>query len=114
MDLSSAVEATAKTIARFPNADVVQGSIRDPPFREGAFDFCYCIGVQQHTPDPPRAVRTLVARLRSGGGFALTAYGRRPWTKSSPNYLLRPLTRRMNPANLLGITSRAMPLLFAL
>ena len=114
MDLSSAVEATAKTIARFPNADVVQGSVLDPPFRDGAFDFCYCIGVLQHTPDPPRAVRTLVATLRSGGRFAFTAYGRRPWTKISPKYLLRPLTRRMNPATLLGIIRRGMPLLFPL
>ena len=59
-------------------------------------------------------MRTLVTTLRPGGRFAFTAYGRRPWTKISPKYLLRPLTRRMNPATLLGIIRRGMPLLFPL
>ena len=114
LDLSSAVDAAAKTLARFPNADVVQGSILDPPFRRGAFDFCYCIGVIQHTPDPPRAIRTLVDAVRPGGAFAFTMYGRRWYTKLYAKYLVRPLTKRMKPATLLAAIERTMPILFPL
>ena len=66
LDLSSAVDATARTLSRFPNADVVQGSIMDPPFRRESFDYCYCIGVLQHTPDPQQAIATLIRLLRRG------------------------------------------------
>jgi 2-polyprenyl-3-methyl-5-hydroxy-6-metoxy-1,4-benzoquinol methylase len=114
LDLSSAVDAAAKTLARFPNADVVQGSILDPPFRRGAFDFCYCIGVIQHTPDPPRAIRTLAGAVRPGGKFAFTMYGRRWYTKLYAKYLVRPLTKRMRPATLLAAIETTMPFFFPL
>jgi len=114
LDLSSAVDAAAKTLARFPNADVVQGSILDPPFRRGTFDFCYCIGVLQHTPDPPLAIRTLVGMLRPGGRFAFTMYARRWYTKLYSKYLVRPVTRRMRSASLLKIIQRTMPFFFPL
>ena len=114
LDLSSAVDAAAATLSRFPNADVVQGSILDPPFRRGAFDRCYCIGVLQHTPDPALAVRSLVAMLRPGGEFAFTAYARRWYTRASAKYLVRPLTRRMKRATLLKAIERTMPLYFPL
>jgi 2-polyprenyl-3-methyl-5-hydroxy-6-metoxy-1,4-benzoquinol methylase len=112
MDLSSAVEATAKTLSPFPNVDVVQGSIVDPPFRRGAFDRCYCIGVLQHTPDPPLAVRALVNVVRPGGTFAFTMYARRWYTRLNAKYLVRPLTKRMKSETLLRTIERTMPLLF--
>jgi SAM-dependent methyltransferase len=114
LDLSSAVEAAARTLAPFPNVDVVQGSILDPPFRRGAFDYCYCIGVLQHTPDPPRAVRALVDVLRPGGNFAFTMYARRWYTKLAAKYRLRPLTKRMKETTLLKAIERSMPVLFPL
>ena len=114
LDLSSAADAAARTLARFPNADVVQGSLLDPPFRRGAFDFCYCIGVLQHTPDPAKGVRTLVNALRPGGRFAFTMYARRWYTKLYAKYLVRPLTKRMKETTLLKLIERTMPLLFPL
>ena len=114
LDLSSAVEAAAKTLAQFPNADVVQGSILDPPFRTGAFDRCYCIGVLQHTPDPAASIRSLIELLRAGGAFAFTMYARRPWTKLYSKYLLRPITKRMRQETLLRVIEKTMPLFFPL
>jgi 2-polyprenyl-3-methyl-5-hydroxy-6-metoxy-1,4-benzoquinol methylase/uncharacterized protein YbaR (Trm112 family) len=112
MDLSSAVEATARTLSRFSNVDVVQGSVLQPPFRTGAFDFCYCIGVIQHTPDPPNAIRSLVKCVREGGQFTFTIYARRPWTKLYSKYLLRPITVRLPHETLLAGIEKAMPILF--
>lgn len=112
LDYSSAVEATAKTLSRFDNVDVVQASLLEPPFRAGSFDFAYCIGVIQHTPDPARGVREVVRVLRDGGRFSFSIYARQPWTKLNAKYLIRPLTKRL-PATVLrkGIET-VMPVAF--
>src|SRR5205814_6750829 len=94
LDMSSAVDAAAKTLAPFSNVDVVQGSILDPPLKRHSMAFAYCIGVAQHTPDPPRAVSQVIGTVRPGGRFAFSIYARRPWTKLNAKYLVRPLTRR--------------------
>ena len=112
LDLSSAVEATARTLSRHNNVDVVQGSVLEPPFAPGTFDFVYCIGVIQHTPDPPGAITTLVSRVREGGQFTFTIYARRPWTKLYSKYLLRPLTKRLPQETLLTGIRKLMPVLF--
>jgi SAM-dependent methyltransferase len=112
MDLSSAVEAAARTLHRFPNADVVQASLFEPPFVRGTFDFVYCIGVIQHTPDPPRAVDTVARLARAGGRFAMTIYARKPWTKLNGKYLIRPITRRLPQQLLLRAIETSMPVLF--
>ncbi len=112
LDYSSAVEATAKTLARFDNVDVVQASLLEPPFRPGAFDFAYCIGVIQHTPDPPRGVREVVRVVRSGGRFSFSIYARQPWTKLNAKYLLRPVTKRLPPKLLRAGIEAVMPVAF--
>jgi 2-polyprenyl-3-methyl-5-hydroxy-6-metoxy-1,4-benzoquinol methylase len=112
MDYSSAVEATAQTIAHRENVDVVQGNLLEPPLRMGAFDFAYCIGVIQHTPDPALAARNVVSAVRSGGAFCLTIYARRPWTKLNTKYLIRPLTKRLPQPVLHSAIRAAMPVVF--
>src|SRR5207253_1148909 len=84
------------------------------PFRPGAFDGCYCIGVVQHTPDPQETMRTLPRLLRLGGQIAITAYERKPWTIFYGKYLLRPLTKRVDKQKLLSAIKAAMPALFPL
>src|SRR6185369_2485057 len=86
LDYSSAVEAAAETLRRFPNADVVQGNMLEPPFRPGSFQFAYSIGVIQHTPDPPRAIDRVVRCVAPGGRFGMAIYGRRPWPKLNGKY----------------------------
>lgn len=114
VDLSSAVDATYETLKSIPGArfDVVQASIFDLPFRPETFDYAYSIGVLQHTPDPPRAMRDVLKCVKSGGKFGFTIYGRRPWTKLHGKYWLRPLTRRMPGDLLLKLIQFGMPVLF--
>jgi SAM-dependent methyltransferase/uncharacterized protein YbaR (Trm112 family) len=114
LDYSSAVEATRETLSRFPNVDVVQADLLAPPFRRGAFDRAYCIGVVQHTPDPEKVIANVVNCVRNGGRFGFTIYARKPWTKLNGKYLLRPLTRRLPPQMLLKAIELAMPVLFPL
>lgn len=113
LDLSSAVDATFETLREHPNADVVQGSLLEPPFLEGAFDFAYCLGVIQHTPDPALGVKKVVScAKRDGGKFAFAIYARAPWTKLNAKYLVRPLTKRLPPQVLLGALRASMPVVY--
>jgi 2-polyprenyl-3-methyl-5-hydroxy-6-metoxy-1,4-benzoquinol methylase/uncharacterized protein YbaR (Trm112 family) len=114
LDMSSAVEAAARTLERFPRSNVVQGSVLDPPVRKGSFDFAYCIGVAQHTPDPPRAVAQVTQSVRPGGRFALTIYARRPWSRLNGKYVVRPLTRRLPNETLLRVVEASMTVLYPL
>ncbi|MGI8837269.1 MAG: class I SAM-dependent methyltransferase [Pyrinomonadaceae bacterium] len=112
LDISSAIDAAGSNLGGRKNVHLVQASIYEPPFRSGAFDGCYCIGVVQHTPDPQRTMRTLPRLLRQGGRIAITAYERKPWTILYPKYWLRPLTKRIDQKKLLSGIRRAMPVLF--
>lgn len=114
LDFSAAVDATAQTLAGLTNVDVVQGDVLNPPFRPGTFDFAYSIGVVQHTPDPARALASVVRCVRVDGSFCFTIYARRPWTLLNGKYLIRPVTRIMPKATLLRAIEQAMPVLFPL
>lgn len=114
VDLSSAVDAAKLTLASRENVDLVQASIEALPFKAGAFDGCYCIGVIQHTPSPERSLTALPRVVKSGGRLAVTIYERRRWTKFNGKYLMRPLTKRMNKRLLLFTIRALMPVLFPL
>jgi SAM-dependent methyltransferase len=113
LDISSAVDAARATVARFPNAHVVQASLYEPPFRDGVFDAAYCIGVLQHTPEPPRALAPIPRVLKPGAPAVVVAYERKPWTLLNAKYLVRPVTRRMTKTALLRAITWSMPVLFA-
>lgn len=112
LDISQAIDAAAVTMKGRPNVHLVQASIFELPFRTGAFDGCYCIGVIQHTPDPEQALRSLPRILAPGGRIAVTIYERKPWTLLYAKYLIRPLTNRLNKKVLLTAIKILMPVLF--
>jgi SAM-dependent methyltransferase len=107
IDLSDAVDAARRTFRERPNVHLVQASLYALPFRAGAFDGCYSLGVI-------RAVRCLPEILKPGGRLALFIYERKPWTRWYAKYLLRPMTRRLPARVLLGAIWAAMPALFLL
>lgn len=59
---STAVDACyANLTARIQGAgfvSVIQADSHSLPFRRGAFPFVFCLGVLQHTPDPPESLRS--------------------------------------------------------
>jgi SAM-dependent methyltransferase len=114
LDYSSAVDAAKKTLAAFDNVDIVQASLLEPPFAPSTFDYAYCIGVIQHTPDPKAVVANVAGLVKRGGEFSMTIYARRPWTKLNAKYLIRPLTKRLPPRALLRGIQSTMPVLFPL
>jgi ubiquinone/menaquinone biosynthesis C-methylase UbiE/uncharacterized protein YbaR (Trm112 family) len=112
MDISSAIDAAKANLVGRENVHFIQASIYDPPFREGTFDLCYCIGVIQHTPDPERSLRSVGSVVKREGKLAVTIYPRKFYTKLYSKYWLRQITRRMSKHRLLEIIRKVMPVLF--
>ena len=112
IDLSSAIEAARDNLKGNPRVHFVQASIYEMPFRDGAFDGVYCIGVIQHTPDPLKTVRSLPRVLKPGGPIALSMYEKARYTLLHSKYLIRPLTKKLSDASLLTAIRMFMPVLF--
>jgi SAM-dependent methyltransferase len=74
IDLSLAVEAARTNFGEEENVLIVQGDLANAPFRKGAFDGGYSIGVLHHTPDPLKGLLGLVESVREGGWVACCVY----------------------------------------
>jgi SAM-dependent methyltransferase len=105
-DYSSAADACRANLGGDAALDVVQADVFRLPFRHEAFDFVYCFGVLQHTPDPRRAFLALAAPLRRGGRLAVDVYPKLWMNLFWPKYWLRPFTRRMNRERLFAVVER--------
>lgn len=97
-DLSRAVEAWKDNLA--PSGQLIcQASIYELPFAPGLFDYVYCIGVVQHTPDPFATIQALCRMVKPGGQLALWIY-ERDWKSYLGTlgfkYALRPLFSRLS------------------
>jgi len=103
VDSSTAVDACRQNFVPHPRLNVVQADIHHLPFQGESFDFLYCFGVLQHTPDVRRAFLSLSGMLRKGGRLAVDVYPKLWLNALWPRYWLRPLTCRMSHSRLLGL-----------
>lgn len=111
VDYSSAVDACHENHATSSRLDVVQADVYALPLSPGAFDFVYCMGVLQHTPDVRRAFLALPPMLRRGGRLAVDVYPKLRRNAIWPKYWLRPFTRRLPADRLFRMVERLVPVL---
>ena len=99
VDLSQAVEACRDNLRPCDRLEIVQASIYELPFPPGSFDFVYCIGVIQHTPDPQRSILEIARMVRPGGRLGYWIY-ERDWKSylgtTGFKYLFRPWTKTLS------------------
>lgn len=114
VDYSSAVDACRANLGDNPNLDVVQADVYRLPFRAEAFDFVYCLGVLQHTPDVRKAFTSLLPPLKRGGKIAVDLYPKTWMNVFWPKYWLRPLTKRMQRQRLFNLVEKMVPRLMPL
>jgi 2-polyprenyl-3-methyl-5-hydroxy-6-metoxy-1,4-benzoquinol methylase len=111
LDYSNAVDVCWKNYYLHPNLNVVQGDIYNLPFQEETFDFVFCFGVLQHTPDVKKAFMSLVPQLKKGGHLAVDVYRKRLRTIFWSKYWIRPFTCRMDPERLFRQVEKWVPVL---
>ncbi len=109
-DYSTAIDACWQTLGPHPRLHILQADIYKIPFKPCQFDFVYCFGVLQHTPEVRKAFMSLASQLKPGGKIAVDVY-----PKSWKSFLhvknwLRPLTRRMRHEELFGLVEKCVPL----
>jgi SAM-dependent methyltransferase len=109
LDYSGAVDACWANLCAHPRLHVVQGDIYKLPFEPGRFDFVYCLGVLQHTPDVHAAFRAIPPQLRPGGRLAVDLYPRLWRNALWSKYWLRPLTKRLDPKLLFRAVQALVP-----
>jgi len=114
MDYSAAVDAARVNLHGRGTIDFVQGDVFGMPFRDGVFDYVYCFGVLQHTPQPRSAFLALIAPLRAGGKLALDVYPK-IWTNLFWwKYWLRPLLKGLPPEKLFHLVEQMVKRLLPL
>lgn len=74
IDLSAAVDAARTNFGDDPDVLIVQGDLLRPPFREGAFDGGFTVGVLHHTPQPEEGLKALARCVRPGGWVSCCVY----------------------------------------
>lgn len=95
VDISEAVTACRRTLARFPSAQyqVLRADIFNLPFAPRSFDYIYTLGVLHHTPDPLGAIRLLTRYLKPGGQMATWIYETHPLDQFKPRTWIRSLVQ---------------------
>lgn len=113
-DLSEAVDALKANLSE-AEALICQASIYKLPFTSAAFDFVYCIGVVQHTPDPSAAIRSLCRMVKPGGQISLWMY-EHEWKSYIGTlgfkYALRPILSRLPRSQQFSICTAMVNLFF--
>jgi SAM-dependent methyltransferase len=109
-DYSAAIDANHQNNAEIGNITFMQADILNMPFAHGRFDYVFCHGVLQHTPDPKGGFMALTRMLAPGGKISVDVYRKdgliRPW---KAKYLWRPVTTRMPPERLLRFLEWFIP-----
>jgi SAM-dependent methyltransferase len=111
MDASSSVDACWENLGPHPRLNVVQADLYRLPFESGSFDFAYCFGVLQHTPEIEAAFVSVTKQVRDGGKIAVDVYPRSLATLFWPKYWFRPITRRMPTSLLFRVVRWMVPVL---
>jgi 2-polyprenyl-3-methyl-5-hydroxy-6-metoxy-1,4-benzoquinol methylase len=114
LDYSAAVDACRENFAAHPNLHLLQADVYALPFQHERFDFVYCLGVLQNTPDPHKACLALPPLLKPGGELAVDVYPRRWSDLLHPKYCLRPITRRLPVTTLFQALEWGVPRLLRL
>jgi SAM-dependent methyltransferase len=111
-DMSEAARVTRDQNAGKGSLAVFRGDILRPALPARRFDYVFCHGVIQHTPDPARAIASLFELAAPGGRLSVDVYPKldspSPW--STPKYFWRRWTTKLHPETLLKIVRAYVPI----
>lgn len=113
VDLAGTDIASAN-LGDHPNLCLIQASIDQLPFKRGAFDVVFCHRVIMHTPDPEGVLEHILQFVKPTGDAFVHSYSRDLFQMFRWKYLLRPITRRMNPDVLYRLIDVSTPVLYPL
>jgi SAM-dependent methyltransferase len=111
IDLSSAVDANARSFPVSAKHRIAQADILALPFARQQYDVVLCLGVIQHTPSPEDTIAALYDQVRPGGWLVLDHY-KPEWkwyTRTAP--VFRAVLKRLDPGTAMRATERLTSML---
>jgi SAM-dependent methyltransferase/uncharacterized protein YbaR (Trm112 family) len=102
VDYSSAADACRENLGERSSLGILQADLHHLPLKPNSFDFVYCFGVLQHTPDVKAAFLAVVEQSKPGGCLAVDVYPKSLSNAVNPKYWLRPVTKRLPLIRLLS------------
>jgi SAM-dependent methyltransferase len=111
VDMSRAVDANLENNGKRDNFLIMQCDITGMPFFYNQFDYVFCYGVLQHTRDPRQTFMELTRYVKPGGAISVDIYRKRfiPAAWTTPKYIWRPFTTRMDKEKLLKLIQWYIP-----
>ena len=100
VDLSEAVDVAFENLRHLQNAAIVQADVFRLPFRSGAFDSVFSIGVLMHTGNPLKAFSSLTRCLIQGGNLTAHVYGKGNFIYELIDKMIRRWTTQLSIENL--------------
>lgn len=79
---------------------LVQANIGELPFKKKTFDIVFCHRVIQHTPYPAKVLEHILDFVKDDGAVFVHSYAATFAQYCTWKYILRPITKRLNPENL--------------
>ena len=89
VDLSNAVDANRKNNKKYINKNLFlyQADVYNLPFNDNTFDYVFCFGVLQHTPDIEKTIYNLISKAKKNGEVVVDFYPIKGWyTKIHAKY----------------------------
>ncbi len=111
VDYNRAIDVNFKNNGISASVDYYQASIYSLPFKKASFDRVLCVNVLQHTPDVKKAFFCITPFVKKGGELTVNVYNGKLGAIINWKYILRPVTKRINPVKLYRIINRLAPLL---
>lgn len=105
MDISESVDAARENTRHCGNVEVVQGDVLRPPFRAGAFDTVFSIGVLGFTGNAEAACQRLLELVRAEGTIAVQFSHRGNVAFEAVDRAIRTVTSRLSVTRLMGFAA---------
>lgn len=111
-DMSRAIDAAYENLNHRGNIFFMQADVFRLPLRREQFDLAYSTGVLHHTPDPPRAFRSLPPLVKPGGKVMIMVYAKYNKAYLRTVEFYRRFTTRLPQRVLLKLCYLAVPLYY--
>jgi 2-polyprenyl-3-methyl-5-hydroxy-6-metoxy-1,4-benzoquinol methylase len=109
VDYSNAVDANWQSNRDKKDFFIAQASIYELPFEENSFEYVFCYGVIQHTPDVKASFMNLVKFLKVGGKLSIDVYKKNWKSIFLSKYWFRLFTKKMSHNKLLKLIEWYVP-----
>lgn len=111
VEMSEAADVALENCGLKRNLLVIQSDINNMPFFDKSFDYVFCFGVLQHTPNPQKTLYNIFNYVKFGGRISVDIYRKRflPTSWSTPKYIWRPIVKRLKKEKLLRLIQWYVP-----